>query len=187
MARKKRPGSTPSAPDGAPEQTGPEPADETASQAAETAASQPEPDPEPAPEAPDLTEQAQEIEALRQQLAEAEDEASALSEEIDAADDDEGSEASEFKVGDEIEAKWKNGSFFYDGVISRVNPNGTYNIDYNDGDKEGNVPEFLIKRRGEESDDGTTGTVAKGLANIFLLGCGCMVLLFICSGMLSVL
>lgn len=50
-----------------------------------------------------------------------------------------------YKVGDKVEAQWKGGSVFFKGVINAVNADGTYAIDYNDGDKETTVKAELIK------------------------------------------
>ncbi|KAG2764187.1 hypothetical protein Pcac1_g24293, partial [Phytophthora cactorum] len=41
-----------------------------------------------------------------------------------------------FKEGDKVEAQYKGKSKFYPGVISRCRLNGTYDIDYDDGEKE---------------------------------------------------
>lgn len=50
-----------------------------------------------------------------------------------------------YKVGDAVEAKWKGGAAYYKGIIKTVNTDGTYAIDYNDGDKETNVKVEDIK------------------------------------------
>merc|ERR1712216_918435 len=42
------------------------------------------------------------------------------------------------KVGDKVDAKWTNGRF-YKGKVATVNADGTYNIDFDDGDKRPNV------------------------------------------------
>ncbi len=52
-----------------------------------------------------------------------------------------------YKEGDEIEARYKGRSRFYPGVIARVHHNETYDIDYDDGEKERMVLVNLIQRR----------------------------------------
>ena len=50
-----------------------------------------------------------------------------------------------YKVGDKVEAQWKGGSAFFKGVIKTANTDGTYAIDYDDGDKETNVKADKIR------------------------------------------
>ncbi|KAL7993232.1 putative Tudor domain, Agenet domain, plant type, histone methyltransferase, Tudor domain 1 [Plasmopara halstedii] len=52
-----------------------------------------------------------------------------------------------FKEGDKVEAQYKGKSRFYPGVISRCRLNGTYDIDYDDGEKETSVVAELIQPR----------------------------------------
>ncbi|OQS06443.1 hypothetical protein THRCLA_20376 [Thraustotheca clavata] len=66
--------------------------------------------------------------------------------------------AKKFKEGDKVEAQYKGKSKFYPGVISRARLNGTYDIDYDDGEKETGVAAELIKLKGgspkkKHSDD----------------------------------
>jgi len=41
-----------------------------------------------------------------------------------------------FREGDKVEAKYRGKLRYYPGVIRRVNRDSTYDIDYNDGEKE---------------------------------------------------
>ncbi|KAL4168768.1 hypothetical protein KRP22_012161 [Phytophthora ramorum] len=74
------------------------------------------------------------------------------------ADSDDGPKQKKFKEGDKVEAQYKGKSKFYPGVISRCRLNGTYDIDYDDGEKETGVAAELIravgKKSGADSDDG---------------------------------
>ncbi|KAL7678652.1 hypothetical protein Plhal304r1_c096g0173721 [Plasmopara halstedii] len=54
-----------------------------------------------------------------------------------------------FKEGDKVEAQYKGKSRFYSGVISRCRLNGTYDIDYDDGEKETGVAFELIRPFGK--------------------------------------
>jgi hypothetical protein len=38
-----------------------------------------------------------------------------------------------FAIGDRIEGRWKGGATWYPGLVSRINPNGTYQIKFDDG------------------------------------------------------
>ncbi|EQC37756.1 hypothetical protein SDRG_04783 [Saprolegnia diclina VS20] len=66
----------------------------------------------------------------------------------DSTDDD---KPKKYKEGDKIEAQYKGKSKFYPGVISRARLNGTYDIDYDDGEKETGVAADLIKLKGGAS------------------------------------
>ncbi|KAJ0399206.1 hypothetical protein P43SY_001872 [Pythium insidiosum] len=69
-----------------------------------------------------------------------------------AADSDDDRKAPrKFKEGDKVEAQYKGKSKFYPGVISRCRLNGTYDIDYDDGEKETGVAAELIRLRGGSS------------------------------------
>ena len=58
-----------------------------------------------------------------------------------------------FKVGDKIRARWRGQPTWYSGVILNVNSSDkTYDINYDDGDKETNVAETLIQRSDQTSD-----------------------------------
>ena len=59
-----------------------------------------------------------------------------------------------FAIGDIIEAKWNGTNWhgmgrgaWFNGRVAKVNGNGTYDIDYCDGDKERNVSEDDVRRR----------------------------------------
>lgn len=52
-----------------------------------------------------------------------------------------------FKVGDKVEAHWKGGQTWWKGSIAAVNADGTYNINYDDGDKESNLPATSVRAR----------------------------------------
>jgi len=54
-----------------------------------------------------------------------------------------------FSVGSQVEAKFKGGSKYYKGKITRVNSNGTYNISYVDGDRETQVKASFIRSLGK--------------------------------------
>ena len=57
-----------------------------------------------------------------------------------------------FAVNDKIQARYGGKKKYYGGVISGVNGDGTYDILYNDGDKESKVkPEFVM---GVEAESG---------------------------------
>ncbi|OQR88598.1 hypothetical protein ACHHYP_06727, partial [Achlya hypogyna] len=49
------------------------------------------------------------------------------------------------RVGSKVEAKYKGKSKLYPGTIAKVHSNGTYDIDYDDGEKETNVAKELIR------------------------------------------
>jgi len=51
------------------------------------------------------------------------------------------------KIGDKIEAKYKNsGHTWYTGTVLGINANGTYEIDYDDGDYDANVPARKVRK-----------------------------------------
>ncbi|KAK7247647.1 hypothetical protein SO694_00125033 [Aureococcus anophagefferens] len=50
-----------------------------------------------------------------------------------------------FAVGAEVEARYRGKSKYYPGKIAKDNGDGTYNIDYDDGEKESDVAEALIR------------------------------------------
>ena len=55
------------------------------------------------------------------------------------------------KVGARVAARWKGGLVYYPGRVVSDHGDGSYDIDYDDGDTEDNVPAALIKlQRGEE-------------------------------------
>ena len=65
---------------------------------------------------------------------------------------DEPEEAAELKVGTAVEADYKGKGKYYAGKISRVRLNGTYDIDYDDGEKELGVAKSLIKAKARYAD-----------------------------------
>ena len=72
----------------------------------------------------------------------------------------------ELEVGFKVEARFKGKSRFYPGRISRQRPNGTYDIDYDDGEKETGVPLELIQSRepagGAAAAGGKTANAKRG-------------------------
>lgn len=57
---------------------------------------------------------------------------------------------SALEVGERIEARFGGGPDFHPGVISAVNDDESYNIAYDDGDKEESVKRLRIKRPGDK-------------------------------------
>lgn len=51
----------------------------------------------------------------------------------------------EISVGSKIEARYRGRDKYFPGRVRRVNANGTFDIDYDDGEKEINVDRFLIR------------------------------------------
>jgi hypothetical protein len=72
--------------------------------------------------------------------------------------------------GSKVEAKYRGGSRYYKGKITRKRLNGTFDILYDDGEKEMGVDKSLIKslggdgggRRGMDTDDDDGGGLAEG-------------------------
>ena len=58
-----------------------------------------------------------------------------------------------FEEGDKVEAKYRGRSKLYKGRITRDRGDGTFDIDYDDGEKETRVAEELIKPLDAEDDD----------------------------------
>lgn len=54
-----------------------------------------------------------------------------------------------FKPGDRIEARWKRGSLWYPGRVGTVNADGTYAVEYDDGDREPRVGPELVRALAE--------------------------------------
>jgi hypothetical protein len=52
-----------------------------------------------------------------------------------------------FREMDKVEAQYRGKTRFYPGIISRDRRDGTYDIDYDDGEKEQRVAEQLIRKR----------------------------------------
>ncbi|GMF29595.1 unnamed protein product [Phytophthora fragariaefolia] len=63
---------------------------------------------------------------------------------LKADGDDSPKQKSVFKLGDAVKAKYKKGSKFFSGKIARVRLDGTYDIEYDDGDFETRVDGSLI-------------------------------------------
>ncbi|CAN0123526.1 unnamed protein product, partial [Scytosiphon promiscuus] len=64
--------------------------------------------------------------------------------------------------GDRVEADFRGRGRYYPGRIARVNLDGTFNIDYDDGEKERGVTDDLVRannRRGGRSDERRIGSV----------------------------
>ncbi|RHY68051.1 hypothetical protein DYB38_001936, partial [Aphanomyces astaci] len=66
-------------------------------------------------------------------------------------DSDDDKKSKKFKEGEKVEAQYKGKSKFYPGVISRARLNGTYDIDYDDGEKEKEVAADLIRSKEKSS------------------------------------
>lgn len=49
------------------------------------------------------------------------------------------------RVGDDVEARYKRGRKWYQGIIRAVNRNGTYHVRYKDGDEESDVEAAMIR------------------------------------------
>jgi len=58
----------------------------------------------------------------------------------------------EFREGDTVEAQYRGKSRYYPGKINRDNRDGTYDIDYDDGEKERDVKADLIRLKERDSD-----------------------------------
>jgi hypothetical protein len=67
------------------------------------------------------------------------------------------SDSQTFNVGMRVEANFKNKGKWYPGMIAKVRSNGTYNLHYDDGDKESKVPADRI-RVDEESEGSEEGS-----------------------------
>jgi hypothetical protein len=55
----------------------------------------------------------------------------------------------EWKSGMTIAARFRAGDAFYPGIIRRANSDGTFDIDYHDGDKESGVSRGLLQALGK--------------------------------------
>ena len=62
----------------------------------------------------------------------------------------------EFSKGDRVEANYNGEGAFYAGEIGNVNDDGTYNINYNDGDSEVNVPAERVRKPPPAPDSSIT-------------------------------
>merc|ERR1719498_1477098 len=61
------------------------------------------------------------------------------------ADDSGGGGGGKLREGDKVEARYRGKSRYYPGKISRDRGDGTYDIDYDDGEQESRVSEELIR------------------------------------------
>lgn len=61
----------------------------------------------------------------------------------------------EFTIGTLIEARYRGRGRFYPGRIKNINDNGTFNIEYDDGEKEFNVSRDFIRHREQPSPTNT--------------------------------
>lgn len=72
--------------------------------------------------------------------------------------------ATSLVVGDRVSARWTNGSW-YPGKISAVNADGTYNVNYDDGDKSTNLPLAKVKKRVKSTGGGGSTSTTKSTAS----------------------
>ena len=70
---------------------------------------------------------------------------------------DECNDSSEYCKGDRVRARYRGRSVFYPGRISRVRGDGSYDIDYDDGEKESGVRAELIRSLGGRSSSPKKG------------------------------
>merc|ERR1719171_1093331 len=64
---------------------------------------------------------------------------------IEAQDGGGGGGGGKLREGDKVEARYRGKSRYYPGKISRDRGDGTYDIDYDDGERESRVSEELIR------------------------------------------
>jgi hypothetical protein len=57
-----------------------------------------------------------------------------------------------FIVGQKVEGRYKGKKKYFPAQIAQVNADGTFNLVYNDGDREENVPVELIRRSAPEGE-----------------------------------
>jgi hypothetical protein len=65
------------------------------------------------------------------------------------------------KVGDKVEAQFKGGKEWFAAWITAVNRDGTYDLGYDDGDKEASVPWQRV-RKPEARQTPSTGAEEEG-------------------------
>jgi len=65
--------------------------------------------------------------------------------------------AAAFAVGDRVMAKWSNGSW-YPGKVSAVRANGTFDIQYDDGDRSSALPASHVRKRTASSSSSTSSS-----------------------------
>ncbi|KAH8059996.1 cytidine deaminase [Aureococcus anophagefferens] len=79
---------------------------------------------------------------------------------MDSDSDDDRRGGGKLDVGDKVEARYRGRSKFYPGKIARVRGDGTFDVDYDDGEKETRVLEEYIKSTGGSS--GSRGRLREG-------------------------
>ena len=62
-----------------------------------------------------------------------------------------------FAVGDRVMARWTNGSW-YPGKIAQIHPDGTIDVDYDDGDKSRNLPPSKVRKKKASSGGGKSSS-----------------------------
>ena len=67
--------------------------------------------------------------------------------------------------GSKVEARYRGKSRYYPGVIRRVNRDGTFDVDYDDGEKEIDVSETLIRAIDDRRDEDQRGVLASRLGH----------------------
>ncbi|CAM9753461.1 unnamed protein product, partial [Laminaria digitata] len=72
-------------------------------------------------------------------------------------------ERSALQQGDKVEGNYRGRGRFYKGIISRVNLDGTFNIDYNDGEKERGLADDMIrKEKGGAGEEKASAKLKRG-------------------------
>ena len=67
---------------------------------------------------------------------------------LDSGSESDGSaKKDKLREGDKVKARFRGLEKYYKGVIRRAHSDGTYSIDYDDGEKESHVKERYIKKR----------------------------------------
>ncbi|KAL9187745.1 hypothetical protein ACHAXT_006123 [Thalassiosira profunda] len=73
-----------------------------------------------------------------------------------------GASSSTFEVGQRVEARYRGrGRRYYKGTVAAVLPNGMYNLDYDDGDRDRSLPAAAIRALQEPRAATTLGEVSK--------------------------
>ena len=67
---------------------------------------------------------------------------------IRAKESSSSSSGEKFYLGDKVDARYRVGEKYYPGKVGRAHADGTYDIDYDDGEKETRVEGRLLRRRG---------------------------------------
>ncbi|KAG5192664.1 hypothetical protein JKP88DRAFT_173091 [Tribonema minus] len=90
-----------------------------------------------------------------------------------------GASAAALREGDKVEARYKGRARYYTGKIRRANRDGTYDVDYDDGEKELSVAADFIRsleggggggRHADSLDDGGRGSAAAAAAAVLREG-----------------